>query len=312
MNIIFEIIAIIFASAGIGLLFKLNPADISQTLMHLFKPKNNLLKKYEKAKGKRKTNKLVQFLLDTKDSLNATGKSDKFALIITLSVILSVASSVVVIVIGYAPLVPATFILFASLPLLYAQSLIKNYQKHVENEIKTAMGIITSSYIRCEDIIQATKENIDNIKYPVHEYFESFIIESETVSTDTKRALKNLKYKIDDAIFREWIDALVDCQSDRSLKVTLEPIVRKYTDMITVNAELETVLAGPKIQYFSMVALTIAIIPILYFVSSDDNNWFDTLMFTPAGKIILGISALFIVISYYFVSKATKPVKYKG
>ena len=54
MNIIFEIIAIIFASAGIGLLFKLNPADISQTLMHLFKPKNNLLKKYEKAKGKRK------------------------------------------------------------------------------------------------------------------------------------------------------------------------------------------------------------------------------------------------------------------
>ena len=85
MSIIFEIIAIIFASAGIGLLFKLNPADISQTLMHLFKPKNNLLKKYEKAKGKRKTNKLVQFLLDTKDSLNATGKSDKFALIIFIN-----------------------------------------------------------------------------------------------------------------------------------------------------------------------------------------------------------------------------------
>lgn len=312
MNIIFEIIAIVFASAGIGFLFKITPADISNTLMHMFKSKNNLFKKYERAKGKRKTNKLVQFLLDTKESLAATGKSDKFALIITLSVILSVASSIVVIILGYWPLVPAVFITAAAIPLLYAQKLIKNYQKHVEQEIKTAMGVITSSYIRCEDIIQAVKENLENIKYPVHEYFEAFIVEAETVSTDTKRALKNLKYKIDDAVFREWVDALVDCQSDRGLKVTLEPIVRKYTDMITVNAELETMLASPKVQYYGMVGLTVAIVPLLKVMSSDENNWFDTLVFTTPGKVVLGIAALWLVISYFFVSKATKPIKYES
>lgn len=312
MNIIFEIIAIVFASAGIGFLFKITPADISNTLMHMFKSKNNLFKKYERAKGKRKTNKLVQFLLDTKESLATTGKSDKFALIITLSVILSVASSIVVIILGYWPLVPAVFITAAAIPLLYAQKLIKNYQKHVEQEIKTAMGVVTSSYIRCEDIIQAVKENLDNIKYPVYEYFEAFIVEAETVSTDTKRALKNLKYKIDDAVFREWVDALVDCQSDRGLKVTLEPIVRKYTDMITVNAELETMLASPKVQYYGMAGLTVAIVPLLKVMSSDENNWFDTLVYTTPGKVVLGIAALWLVISYFFVSKATKPIKYES
>lgn len=312
MNIIFEIIAIVFASAGIGFLFKITPADISNTLMHMFKSKNNLFKKYEKARGKRKTNKLVQFLLDTKESLAATGKSDKFALLITLSVILSTASSIVVIILGYWPLVPAVFITAATIPLLYAQKLIKNYQKHVEQEIKTAMGVVTSSYIRCEDIIQAVKENLDNIKYPVHEYFEAFIVEAETVSTDTKRALKNLKYKIDDAVFREWVDALVDCQSDRGLKVTLEPIVRKYTDMITVNAELETMLASPKVQYYGMTGLTASIVPLLKVMSSDENNWFDTLVFTTPGKVVLGIAALWLVISYFFVSKATKPIKYEN
>lgn len=312
MNIIFEIIAIVFASAGIGFLFKITPADISNTLMHMFKSKNNLFKKYEKARGKRKTNKLVQFLLDTKESLAATGKSDKFALLITLSVILSTASSIVVIILGYWPLVPAVFITAATIPLLYAQKLIKNYQKHVEQEIKTAMGVVTSSYIRCEDIIQAVKENLDNIKYPVHEYFEAFIVEAETVSTDTKRALKNLKYKIDDAVFREWVDALVDCQSDRGLKVTLEPIVRKYTDMITVNAELETMLASPKVQYYGMTGLTVSIVPLLKVMSSDENNWFDTLVFTTPGKVVLGIAALWLVISYFFVSKATKPIKYEN
>lgn len=312
MNIIFEIIAIVFASAGIGFLFKITPADISNTLMHMFKSKNNLFKKYEKARGKRKTNKLVQFLLDTKESLAATGKSDKFALLITLSVILSTASSIVVIILGYWPLVPAVFITAATIPLLYAQKLIKNYQKHVEQEIKTAMGVVTSSYIRCEDIIQAVKENLDNIKYPVYEYFEAFIVEAETVSTDTKRALKNLKYKIDDAVFREWVDALVDCQSDRGLKVTLEPIVRKYTDMITVNAELETMLASPKVQYYGMTGLTVSIVPLLKVMSSDENNWFDTLVFTTPGKVVLGIAALWLVISYFFVSKATKPIKYEN
>lgn len=312
MSVIFEIISMILLAVGIVFLFNISSSDISEIVLHLFKPKNNLFKKHETAKGKRKTNKLIRFLLNTKESLSATGKSDKFALIITMSVILSVGGTIGVVVIGYWPLSIATFLTCATIPFVYAQKQIKTYRKHMEGEIKTAMGIITGSYIRCEDIIMSVEENLDNIKYPVHQYFEEFLVEAKTISTDTKRALKNLKYKVDDAVFREWIDALVDCQSDRSLKVTLEPIVRKYTDMITVNSELETMLAGPKVQYYGMVGLTFASIPLLYLISSEGYEWFDALMFTTPGKIILGVAALWLVISYYYVSKVVKPVKYKG
>lgn len=312
MNIIVNLVAIVLAIVGISFIFKLSPMSISTEVMKLFKKKSSLSEKSAKAKGKRKTNKLVTFLNETRVSLAETGRSDRFALYITLSIFLAISSAVLVVLIGYWTLVPTVIIASASIPFLYAKRIIKKYNKHVEEEIGTAMSIITSSYIRCEDIIKAVKENLKNIKYPVHKFFEEFIIEAETINTDTKRALKNLKYKVDDAVFKEWVDALIDCQSNRGLKVTLEPIVRKYTDVILVNNELETLVISPKMQYYSMVGLTIAIIPLLYFISSEENDWFSTLMFTTAGKIILGIAALFLVLSYGKLMKVTKPIKYKG
>jgi len=49
-----------------------------------------------------------------------------------------------------------------------------------------------------------------------------------------------------DGIFREWVEALVRCQDDRTLKDTLQPIVSKLSDVRTVNTELAGVLRDAK------------------------------------------------------------------
>ena len=59
------------------------------------------------------------------------------------------------------------------------------------------------------------------------------------VNPDVQAALRILRGRIDNEVFREWCDAVSDCQHDRSLKTTLPPIVSKLSDMRNVNAELE-------------------------------------------------------------------------
>ena len=43
------------------------------------------------------------------------------------------------------------------------------------------------------------------------------------ISADVKQALSNMKPKLDNYIFREWVDAAIACQDDKSLKSTLTP-----------------------------------------------------------------------------------------
>ena len=66
-----------------------------------------------------------------------------------------------------------------------------------------------------------------------------------------------MKTKIDNEVFHEWCDSLILCQSDRSLKSTLTPIVNKLSDMRVVNADLEYLITGPRKEFISMVFLVI-------------------------------------------------------
>jgi hypothetical protein len=113
---------------------------------------------------------------------------------------------------------------------------------------------------------------------------------------------------VDDDIFAEWCDTLIQCQDDRTLKDTLLPIVAKLTDVRIVNSELKTMLSSVRNEYWMMVALVAGNIPLLYFLNRD---WFETLMFTTPGKIVLGICGAVILITALFMMKFTKPIEYK-
>ena len=68
-----------------------------------------------------------------------------------------------------------------------------------------------------------------------------------------RRYFADMKTKIDNEVFHEWCDSLILCQSDRSLKSTLTPIVNKLSDMRVVNADLEYLITGPRKEFISMV-----------------------------------------------------------
>lgn len=142
----------------------------------------------------------------------------------------------------------------------------------------------------------------------MREVFCAFEGDATAVSSNIKRALFNLREKVDDEIFREWCDTVIQCQDDRTLKDTLLSVVAKLTDVRIVNSELKTMLSSVRNEYWMMVALVVGNIPLLYLLNKD---WFNTLMFSTPGKAVLGICGAVILITALFMLKFTKPIQYK-
>lgn len=78
--------------------------------------------------------------------------------------------------------------------------------------------------------------------------------------------------------------------------------------MRVVNGELENMVFEPRKEFITMVILVIGNIPLLYFLNKD---WYQTLMHSALGQIILSICAMAIFISTAFVIKLTQPIEYR-
>jgi tight adherence protein B len=205
-------------------------------------------------------------------------------------------------------LIPVFATAFAIIPFAYAKRTISYYDNHIKEDLETALSIITSSYVRTDDIVTAVKENVQYLKPPVKDIFAGFVAENMMVSADIKQSIRHLKEKISNSIFDEWCDTLISCQDDRTLKDTLMPIVAKLTDVRIVNNEIKGMLVAARTEYWMMAAMVVGNIPLLYFLNKD---WYAALMFTTLGKIVLALCGLTIIVTAILMFKFTKQVEYR-
>lgn len=89
---------------------------------------------------------------------------------------------------------------------------------------------------------------------------------------------------------------------------TLTPIVAKLSDMRIVNGDLENMVFEPRKEFIVMQILVLGNIPLLYFLNQE---WYDILMHTPMGQIILAVCAAVLFVSTAAVIKLTQPIEYK-
>ena len=155
---------------------------------------------------------------------------------------------------------------------------------------------------------RSVEENLEYLNPPVKTVFADFVSRIRLIDSDLEAALEELKGKIENDVFMEWVDALKSCLYDRSLKTTLTPIVAKLSDMRIVNAELEYLVFEPRKEFITMVVLAVGNIPLLYFLN---QSWYDTLMHTIPGQIMLAVTGAIIFVSTACVIKLTKPIEYR-
>lgn len=302
------LICFLLITIGTILLLHLTPEKITNDLMRFVSPKQTLRDKVLTVKGKKKSRKLTVELNRIRDALEQTGKGGLFTITCAASVILMIIGCVVAIMIDNAFLIPVFAIALAFIPFAYAKRTVNYYDNHIKEELETALSIITTSYVRTDDIVTAVKENVKYLKPPVKDIFSVFVAENMMISSDVKQTIRHLKEKISNSIFDEWCDTLISCQDDRTLKDTLMPIVGKLTDVRIVNNEIKGMLSAARTEYFMMAAMVVGNIPLLYFLNKD---WYAALMFTMLGKIVLAICGLAIVITAVLMFKYTKQVEYR-
>lgn len=246
--------------------------------------------------------------LEIEQLLKATGRENRFALVKRASVLLFALGAVAALLLNNPFLIPILGAGFAFAPVWYLRSTAASYKKHLNEELETAISVITTSYLRSGDLLKSVRENIPYLNPPVKSHFESFLMESEMLNANMISTINSLKMKIPNRIYHEWCNTLIQCQSDRSMKNTLSFTVQKFSDVRIMQSELEAIINEPKKEAFTMIFLVMANIPLLYVLN---QSWFKTLLFTTPGKITLALCAALILFSVTRVMQLSRPVDYK-
>lgn len=273
----------------------------------VYRPKS-IKEQIDEATNKKKKNFIRREIEEITDILKMTGREDKIPVVFIICGVFAIAGAVLAALFDNAYMIPTLAIGMMFIPVWYIKLTASHYKKDVSEELETALSIITTAYIRNEDIVTAVEENISYLNAPIKDVFTDFLVQLKLIDSDTDKAILSLKEKIDNDVFHEWCDALLLCQQDRGLKTTLSPIVAKLSDIRVVNSELELMLAEPRKEFIIMAILVAANIPIMYFLNKD---WYNVLMHTAVGKMVLALDISAIFISSAFVVKLTRPIEFR-
>lgn len=303
-------IAFFTAVTGCFLLLKLSPFEFLEGLADYAKPRKTSIKsKIRESRTKKKQKGLKLLLTEVREVLRLTGKSEFFSTLSILSLLLFVFGALMAATLNNLYLVPVLAAGFALLPFWYVKLTAARYKKQLNSELETALSVITTSYLRNRNtLIGAIEENLPYLNPPVSELFRNFLMQTKLINSNTKQALAGLKAGITNDVFHEWVDVVIACQDDHNLKSALIPIVAKLSDMRMVSAELDFLLYEPVKEYITMILLLLGSIPMMYFLN---KSWYETLLHTHFGKILLALCVGVIFLSVSAVVKHTRPIEYK-
>lgn len=307
MKILQVIACIVMIKASFTLL-NVSFTEFSEWVVSLVQKEKKLTlnEKIIKVQKKKKDTGIKIILNEAQEILNATNKGSKFSNLCVLSLVLLIGGVMFAISIENYFLVPVLAVGFALVPFWYVFFISNKWNKQIANELETALSVITTSYMRSENIITSIQENIEYLNYPIKEVFTRFLMETRLISSNRKMALEKLKSQIDNEVFKEWVDQVIQCQDNRNLKSALLPIVHKLNSTKLINSELEVMMYEPIKEVGLIAVFTVLSIPAIYFVNKD---WFNILVHHPLGKSMLAINMLVVFISIGAAVALTKPIQ---
>lgn len=220
MDRVIYLFGALLMSAGIVILLGITPEIITQDIMSLMSRQRSLKYRVAKAQGKVKQNRLQTAIMNIKNALIATHSENKFSLLISVSLIGICAGFLLAALLQNLLLIPIFSGICVILPYAYVNVLLSNYNRRISEELETALSIITTNYVSNDDIIYAVEQSIDYINPPVQQAFRKFLTQTKLINSNVKLAIEQLKGEINNEIFHEWCDSLIECQDNVTLKKT--------------------------------------------------------------------------------------------
>lgn len=157
--------------------------------------------------------------------------------------------------------------------------------KKMNDTLESALNSITSSYLRSSgSIIAAVEENIAQLPNPVHQVFQYFLLQTTYVDASIADALEGMKLTVHNPIFHQWVDVLIQAESNHTMKQNLTNILDKFAEARDVEAEIRNILDDAKRSYFLMVGVSACLVVVVWLSNSD---WQKILSETTLGKLLI-------------------------
>ena len=299
--------------AGVFLLLDIHPGAFASSLKRMvfaMRPHRKLSMKEQirRSMKKKELRGIRQIIIESKSVLELTHRTDRLPKYVLASVVFFIIGVLISLIMGNYFLMPVLAGGLALVPWLSVLATATKLKRQLNDELETALSMITTSYIRTENIIVAVRENVDSLQYPVKEVFEKFLVQSSMISTDIPALLEEMKHSIDNSVFKDWVDQIILCQDNRTLKSTLQPIVGKLSEVREVSGDLNNMMYEPLKEFLSMAVLTLMNFPLFHTINIE---WYNTLMYTTSGQLIVTVTFIIIFVSLTAVVKNTRPVEYR-
>lgn len=272
------------------------------------KAKNERAKDYvRRIDGKAGDNLAVKSRKQAQEVFERTGQRDRYRKTLRVSLAASLVGIALGLLLQNPLLSVALAVGFYFLPLWWTQFSLYRYDQFLNDELETALSLITTSYTRNNDILAAVSENLGNINEPVKGVFTTFCNNLRYVDANAPAQIERMKAALDNPIFQQWCDSLILCQADHTLRDTLIPIVNKFSDQKAQQEENATKMMLPLRRAGTMTVLTLSMIPGFYIINKD---WYHNLVTTPLGQISLVMTAVIVLVTINAAIKLSKPIQF--
>ena len=312
---VIQIISFILFLIGICIKLDITPKNYIMDINEKYKNakgqyKENLKERINNSKISKKEHYIERLINETKEIMANNGTIQYFNKVIFVSIILCIAGMILSLLLNNIFILPILTILFGLIPFYYVRLQSLLYKRKIKKELETALSNITSTYMKYNTtFLEAVKENIDGIRYPLKATFKRFVLTTEHINSNIKENIEQLKRAINDETYREWIDGIIASEDNYDLKATLPNIINKFSDMRIINQELSTKMYIPLKDYILMVVITVFSIPLFMLFNTD---MVVNYMSSMAGKIEITIVLIVIIICTIRVLQELKPSEYRS
>jgi tight adherence protein B len=230
--------------------------------------------------------KLERLTNEAEQMLTAAGMKARLQTYQRLALALGAAGILVGAAIGNVMAAAVLGIGLATMPLLIIRIRTGDYQRSLYESLESGMGIITNAYVSSGDLIRAVEDNLRLIPAPVDGVFRQFLSRVQLVDASVPKALEAMKGQIDNRYWTDWVNTLIQCQHDKTLRYALPGIVERLGAMRRIRMETDTLLQKQISDYVVTVFLLLASIPVMAWMMPD---WYEMLTQTVAGQVTLAV-----------------------
>ena len=192
-----QVIACIGIITGAFLLFQIRLNDFTGNIFHrlLDAPKGIREEILEETK-RRKKSYFRREIEEVQEILKTTDREELFPLLCTASLLLFAAGAAIAVMIGNVFLVPVLACGFLFLPFWYIRLTASHFKKDVSSELETALSIITTAYLRSEDILTSVEENLEYLNPPSRPCLQILCQESGSLIQTLRQPWRSLRERL--------------------------------------------------------------------------------------------------------------------